>query len=276
MFDAVGGGDVAARTVARWSGRALDPGRLGLPEAAARARGGGRRGQRGPGRVHARSRPDETPWPRRWPPRPGWSGPPGRLEADRAGPHPCNGQGRDPPDGRGAPVQPPLARSVAPGRAASTRRPAPGVVAPTSTAACPHAARFSHPPRHGRCTAPPSPADAPVSLDRPWSRPRPTTVHSGLRHARGRLTRRPSSAASRTTGASARTGAWCSAVGSSSGTAITTRCSKPEMRTTPRPGTCPSPSPARNVSSSAHQHPDHHRRAERRDRQAAIPGVRPR
>src|SRR5262249_13402380 len=25
MFDAVGGGDVAARTVARWSGRALDP-----------------------------------------------------------------------------------------------------------------------------------------------------------------------------------------------------------------------------------------------------------
>ena len=25
MFDAVGGGDVATRTVARWSGRALDP-----------------------------------------------------------------------------------------------------------------------------------------------------------------------------------------------------------------------------------------------------------
>jgi hypothetical protein len=25
MFDAVGGGDVAAATVARWSGRALDP-----------------------------------------------------------------------------------------------------------------------------------------------------------------------------------------------------------------------------------------------------------
>ena len=56
MFDAVGGGDVAAATVARWSGRALDPaivavfaeapGELLMVASPQDLRGGGGRGRR--------------------------------------------------------------------------------------------------------------------------------------------------------------------------------------------------------------------------------------
>jgi AAA ATPase-like protein len=76
-------------------------------------------------------------------------------------------------------------------------------------------------------------------------------VPGSVRAIRPTWTRRPCSGACRTTGASARTGAWCCPAGSSSATPITTRSSPPGTPTPARPGTCRSSSPAPSSSSSA-------------------------